>query len=409
LDFKVTSDSEALVRPAKRRHHWANFLGAAFAFALVGGGAAYWQREHSIIGKPASQSVPPPFPVIVSTPVVRDVGNQLKFWGQFSAINRVEIRAQVGGILAAINFTDGEIVREGATLFQIDRRPFELALRQAAAAVASAKAQLSLADAEVARAQQLIRNNYASAETVDQRRASQQAAAATLEAANETVADAQLNLDYCNVKAPFTGKMRNHYISIGNLVSGSRAGTSSTTLLTTIVSLDPIHLDFKMREAEYLDFKKTQKSSVDHGSVAFRLTGENNYKREGVLDFVDNVISEETGTIHVRATVKNPDLSLVPGQFAYIRLTTLVAHDALLIPDSAITLDQSEHLVMTVAQDGKVVPKQVVIGESQGGLRVIEKGLSAEDRVVVNGLAHALPGSKVNPQLEPLTFDPSKT
>jgi membrane fusion protein, multidrug efflux system len=173
LDVKVTSSSDAVLRSAKKRHHWSNFLGVALVFAMAGAGAAYWQREHTIIGKPAGQDVPSPSPVIVSMPVVRDVGNQLKFWGQFSAVNRVEIRAQVGGILAAINFKDGDIVKEGATLFQIDRRPFEIALRQAAAAVASAKAQLALADAEFGRAQQLNRSNYASAETVDQRRAGQ--------------------------------------------------------------------------------------------------------------------------------------------------------------------------------------------------------------------------------------------
>jgi membrane fusion protein, multidrug efflux system len=120
------------------------------------------------------------------------------------------------------------------------------------------------------------------------------------------VADAQLNLDYSNVKAPFTGRISNHYVSVGNLVSGSRAGTSSTTLLTTIVSLDPIYLDFDMSEGEYIDFNKTKKPGSDHGTVAFRLTGETEYSRQGLLDFVDNVISEATGTIHVRATVKNP-------------------------------------------------------------------------------------------------------
>jgi len=347
--------------------------------------------------------------VTVATPLTRNIADQTKFWGQFSAVDRVEIRAQVGGTLSEIHFKDGQIVHQRDLLFVIDPQPYEIALNEAAASVKAAEAHLKLSKVELWRAQQLKKSDFGSAETVDQREADQEAAEATLETARQTVADAELNLTYCHVTAPFTGKISNHQVSVGNLVSGSRAGTSPTTLLTTIVSLDPIYLDFDMSESEYLSFLRARASSSSLQHVSFRLTNETSYSHTATLDFIDNSINKSSGTIHVRATVQNPSLEYVPGEFAYLEVTTRAPYPALLIPDSAITPDQSEHFVMTVGRDGSVVPKKVTLGGTFEGLRIVRTGLSAEDRVVLNGFPYAVPGAKVRPQVAAVSAASTKS
>ena len=335
--------------------------------------------------------------VSVSLPLRETISARATFLGQFSAVDRVELRAQVGGILSEIHFRDGQIVHRGDLLFVIDPRPYEIRLATAVASVETAKARLDLAGAELWRAQQLKHTDYGTAETVDQRLNEQRAATAALQTAEQTVRDAQLDLDYCHVTAPFDGRIDDHQVSVGNLVSGSRAGATATTLLATIVSLDPIHLDFDMSENDFLAFQRAHHPGDVGQTVRFHLGDEAADEHTGTLDFIDNSLDRGSGTIHARAVVPNHDLFLIPGEFAHLTLEIGRPTSELLVPDASVMLDQSQSLVLTVAADGTVVPKPVEVGALYGGLRVVRRGLAPTDRVIVDGLMHAMPGTKVKP------------
>jgi membrane fusion protein, multidrug efflux system len=365
-----------------------------FGFSLYKGGPA----------APPQVAVPP---VTVSKPLQRDVDSRLGFLGQFSAIDRVELRAQVGGTLTEIHFQDGQIVHKGDLLFVIDPRPYEIKLAQAKAQLETATARVALANTQLSRAQSLRHNEFATQETVDQRTNDQDASQAAVEDAKARIRDAELDLEYCRVTAPFTGRIGARQVSVGSLIAGSRAGVSPTTLLATLVSLEPIYLDFDMSESDYLTFSR-QRARLGGplaAKVVIGLSDENSFPRQGTLDFVDNSLDRSSGTIHARATVPNPDLFLAPGQFARLRVAVAPPVPALLLPDAAVVLDQSQHLVMTVSADGTVVPKIVETGDLRGGLRVILSGLQSNDRVVVDGLVRAAPGAKVMPQDGAIRYD----
>ena len=345
--------------------------------------------------------------VTVSQPLQRMVDSQVGFLGQFSAIDRVELRAQVGGTLTEIHFKDGQIVHKGDLLFVIDPRPYEIKLAQAKAALDTANARVALANNQLNRAQSLKRNEFATQETVDQRTNDQNASQAAVEDAKARIRDAELDLQYSRVQAPFTGRIGARQVSIGSLVAGSRAATSPTTLLATLVSLDPLYLDFDMSESDFLTFSRERAHAPGPlaNKVLIRLSDETNFSREGTLDFIDNALNRSSGTIHARATVPNPDLFLAPGQFARLRVAIAQPTMVYLLPDAAVVPDQSQRLVMTVAADETVKPKIVTTGELRGGLRVIQSGLEPGDRVVIDGLVRAIPGSKVTPKDGTIHFD----
>jgi len=335
--------------------------------------------------------------VTVSMPLQQNLDRRLGFLGQFSPVNRVELRAQVGGVLTEIHFQDGQIVRKGDLLFVIDPRPYEIKLALATAQLATAMARVDLTSAELARAQSLRKTDFASQETVDQRLSDHNAAQAAVDDAKARIRDAQLDLEYCRVTAPFDGVIGARQVSIGSLIAGSRASASPTTLLATLVSLDPIYVDFDMSESDYLTFAREHEHNPGqlHDKVMIALSDETTFSRDGVLDFVDNAVDRSSGTLHARATVPNRDLFLEPGQFARVRLAVSPPSPALMVPDAAVTLDQSQQLVMTVTPDGTVTPKIVEIGDIRGGLRIVRSGLTPDDRVIIGGLIHAAPGAKV--------------
>ena len=348
----------------------------------------------------------PPVRVTVSKPLVRDIDTRIGLLGQFSAIDRVELRAQVGGTLTEIHFQDGQIVNKGDLLLVIDPRPYQIKLARANALLQTASARFALASNELGRAQTLQRSNFATVETVDQRTSEQTAAQAAIDDAKAQIRDAELDLEYTRVTAPFTGRIGARLVSIGSLIAGSRAATSPTTLLTTLVSLDPIYLDFDMSESDYLTFARERTRLGPLGNeVAISLGDESRFTRIGTLDFVDNSLNRSSGTIHARATVPNPDLFLVPGEFARIRVAVAPPAPTLLVPDAAVALDQSQHMVMTVSHDGTVVPAPVETGDLRGGLRVIRSGLGPDDRVIIDGLVHATPGIKVDPREGAIRYD----
>ena len=338
--------------------------------------------------------------VVVSKPLAQDIDTRLGFLGQFSAVSQVELRAQVGGTLTGISFKDGDIVRKGDLLFTIDPRPYEITFAEATAQLDVATARLELADRQLDRAKDLEQSNAGSMENVDQRTSDQRAARASVEDAKARIRDAQFDLDHCRIAAPFTGRMGTHLVSVGNLIAGSRTATSPTTLLATLVSLDPIYLDFDMSESDFLTYSKYREhlKGAHVQQVEVALADENQYARSGVFDFLDNALDRSSGTIHARATIANSNLVLTPGLFARVRLVVAPPSPTLLVPDSAVLPDQAQHMVMTVSADGTVAPKRVEVGEIRDGLRVIRSGLASGDRVIVGGLLHASPGTKVATQ-----------
>ena len=250
----------------------------------------------------------PQAPVVtVSRPLQKEVHGRIQLLGQFSAVDDVELRAQVGGTLTYIGFKDGDVVKKGALLFIIDPTPYQIKFDQGTAQVASTKARLDLATRELARAQTLVRTDAGTVENVEQRSAEQRSAQAALDEAGAQVRDAKFDLDRTHIYAPFTGRIGTHLVSVGNLVLGNRGGGSATTLLARIVSLDPIYLNFDMSEADYLNFERervSQKAALAN-MVEVSLSDENRFVRQGTLNFLDNALDRSSGTIRARATVPN--------------------------------------------------------------------------------------------------------
>ena len=399
-------ERERLDEPVARPRRW-RWKATALGVAVAAGLFLAWLGLAPHRGNQAAAALAPTPVVTVSQPLRREVDVRAGFLGQFSAIDRVELRAQVGGTLTEIHFKDGQIVHRGDLLFVIDPRPYEIRLEQAKAALQTATARLALAGNQLSRAQSLKRNDFATQETVDQRTNDQDASQAAVEDAKARMRDAELDLEYCRVLAPFTGRIGARQVSIGSLVAGSRAATSPTTLLTTLVSLDPLYLDFDMSESDFLTFarERARIGGPLADKVVIGLSDETNFTREGTLDFIDNALDRSSGTIHARATVPNPDLFLAPGQFARLRVAIAPPTPVYLLPDAAVVLDQSQRLVMTVAPDTTVKPKIVTTGELRGGLRVIQSGLEPSDRVIINGLVRAVPGAKVAPQDGTIHYD----
>ncbi|MCA8091044.1 efflux RND transporter periplasmic adaptor subunit [Burkholderia anthina] len=389
-------------RPGKRNGKiWVASGAAIAAVAVAGAVAMHWSTNSAV---PSAAPTAPS--VAISTPLQRNLDNRLGFLGQFSAVQKVELRAQVGGTLTGIHFKDGDIVHKGDLLFEIDPVPYQIKVSQATAQLESAKARLDLATRELARAQMLKSTDAGTTQNVEQRNAEKLAAQAAVDDAKAQVRDARFDLDRCQITAPFTGRIGTHLVSVGNLVAGSRAATSPTTLLTTLVSLDPIYLDFDMSEGDYMTFLREREKQKDQltGKVNISLADESTFTHAGTLNFIDNALDRSSGTIHARAVVPNPNLLMTPGGFARVRLAVSVPQSTLLVPDAAVLPDQSDHVVLTVGPNDVVAPKQVQLGDIRGGLRVIKSGLASTDKVIIDGIPYAQPGAKVSPHAGSIHF-----
>jgi RND family efflux transporter MFP subunit len=391
-------DAQSLPRGPTGRRTRRNWYVAAAAGAILVGTGVWSFSAH--VAMPERGTVPPSPPVAtVALPLRENVTNRTELTGQFSAVNQVGLRAQVSGYLTEIHFQDGQIVRKGDLLFVIDPRPYEIQLQQATAQRETATAALELADKQIARTARLNRQQIAPDDLLDQRAQTQRAAAAAVQAAEAAMRSAQLNLEFTRIVAPFGGRTSMRRVSVGSLVSG---GASDPTALTSIVSLDPIYLDFDMSEADYVTYRHSSAGQPADAktTVQISLDGEQAWSRTGELNFLDNQIDRGSGTLHARATLSNPDLTIAPGQFARVRLPVSPAQPALLVPDSALATDQSSKTLMVVQDDGTVVPKQVEIGALEdNGMRVITRGLLPTDRVAINGLMRLRPGLKVEAHL----------
>jgi len=346
-------------------------------------------------------AAPPPPPVTVTQPVKRTVTDWDEFTGRFEAVEEVQVRPRVGGSVTSVEFKDGDMVHTGDLLYVIDSRPFEAVAEQANGQLADARAKTELAKRDLDRGLSLVQTSAVSEQVVDQRRQALQAAHAAEMQAEGALKAAQLNIEFTHVLAPITGRVGRHLVTAGNLVQGSDNGTS--TLLTTIVSMDPIYIYFDVDEATYqrnskLWFEGKRPSSRDTPNpVQVTLTGETRPSHEGHMDFIDNRLDVSTGTLRSRAVIQNHDLSVLPGQFGRVRLIGSSPYEGLLLPDTAIATDQSRKIVFVVKDDDTVEARAVVLGPLDGGLRVIREGLKAEDRVIVDGLQRARVGAKVNP------------
>ncbi len=392
-----------------RRVSTRGVLTSIIGLAMIGGVVLFGPKTSGVGGAPPQGAMPPPT-VTVAHPLERDVIEWAEYTGQFAAVEYVELRARVSGYLTEIHFKDGQQVAKGDLLFVIDPRPFEADLAQAMANLERDKALLLRANQDLKRYAELAKKDFATRQQYDNARAVADGAAATVKADQAMVAQAQLNLDFTHITAPVGGRIGGHQVSVGNLVIGSSAPT--TTLLTTIVSLDPIHFVFDISEADQLVYQRRvaagQVRSARDSAVPIeaRLVDEKNWSHNGQIDFVDNQINPGAGTLRLRAVFPNPSQLLIPGQFAQARAPISEPHMALLVPDSAIVTDQSRKLLMIVTESGAVEPRQVTLGPTTDGLRIIRNGVTANDKIIIDGLMRVRPGAKVTPQQGAITALP---
>jgi RND family efflux transporter MFP subunit len=329
-----------------------------------------------------------------------------EYVGRFVAIDSVEIRARVSGYLDRIDFTDGQMVKKGDLLFTLDKRPFQASLDQAVANLEQARANLVFAETDLNRGAQLVRDRTITEQTFDQRTQTKRVAEATVRAREAAVATAKLDLEFTELRAPVAGRIGDRRISLGNLITGSTTG--ATSLLATVVSMDPIRFEFTFDEASYLRYQRLATSGTDMAgrtggvTVELKLLDEPEFRHQGRMDFVDNAIDRSTGTIRGRAVFSNADGVFTPGMFGRVRVPGSPSYAALLVPDAAIGTEQTRKYLLVVDAENTVRMKYVTLGQMADNLRVIKSGIAEDDRVIVNGLMRARPNQKVTPQEEPM-------
>lgn len=396
IDF---SDAEIVDSDRPRRPRWRRLglIGMALA-ALLGAWFALRSGE-----APAAQTSLPV--VTVATPLQREVTEWDDLIGRFEPSRSVELRPRVSGEVTAVHFTDGQFVRKGQPLFTIDPRPYRAALAEAQAGVATARSDLALAQSDLDRALRLVEEDAVAKSEVDALRARVTAANAGLAAARARARSRGLDVEFTTVRAPISGRVSDRRVDPGNLVAAGDG--PSATLLTTINAIDPLYFAFDGSEGLFL---KAKREGLDRGAeVQIRLQDEADFRWTGELDFTDNGLDPRSGTIRARALVRNPDNFLTPGMFGNMRLATGGSVQALLVPDTAVQTDQTRKLLLVVDEEGTVAAKQVELGPVVDGLRVIRSGLGEGDKVVIEGVQMAMPGSKVQPRNGRITLPEPST
>ncbi len=383
-----SGETETFHSRIARRPLWQRALLMGSPLALLAAAVTLWDSDPSPAAAPTAPHV------TVAAPLERTINQWDDYVGRFEASRSVEVRPRVSGQVVAVHFTDGAIVRKGQLLFTIDPRPFAAALAEARASVASARAELGLAETDLSRAQRLLAEGAVSQANLDQITARLRSSRAALAAAEARVRARALDVEFTKVRAPIGGRISDRRIDAGNLVA------SGETLLTTINALDPIYFSFDVPESLFLKAARARQAGDASGQVAeIRLQDEADYNWKGRLDFTDNGISQNSGTVRARAVVPNPNYFLAPGMFGNMRLAEGGAVNALLVPDAAVRTDQARKILLVVGKDNKVEAKPVETGPLVSGLRVIRSGISASDRVIVQGVQFAAPGAVVNPRL----------
>ena len=342
-------------------------------------------------GGAESQGAPPPAEVTVATPFLGEVLDWDDFVGRFEAPENVDVKPRVSGYLIRNHFRDGQYVRRGQLLFTIDARPAQAQVDQARAQLVRAQAQAVNARTELARSQKLAAQRAASVEEVEQRQAALRSAVADVTAASAALRARQLDIGFTRVVAPISGQVSQRLVDPGNAV------TADQTVLTTVVSTNPLHFSFDGSEALLLRFQR-QDSSRLGSTVRIKLQDEAQYVHAGRLDFVDNSLNAGSGTIRGRAVVPNPDGFLKPGMMGRLRLASSAPYRALMVPDTAIATDAARRVVYVVDGKNVVSVRPVQLGPLNGSLRVIRSGLAPQDQVVIGGIQRAMPGQKVKPK-----------
>jgi RND family efflux transporter MFP subunit len=350
---------------------------------------------------------PPPPKVDVGLPVQQTITRFLEATGNTAPIKSVDLVARVQGVLQAINYQDGTLVKEGTTLFTIEPETYKLKLEQAQAAEAGAQASVKQTEADFKRQSDLVARQAVSQATLDQSTSARDNAQANLQQAEVNTRIAAVNFGYTNVVAPFDGIVSAHLVSVGELV-----GAASPTQLATIVQLDPIYVNFNVNEQDVLRIREEARrrgltaTDLKQLPVEVGLQTESGYPHKGNLDYASPTINQSTGTLPVRGVLPNHDRVLLPGYFVRVRVPFDRQQDALLVPDVALGSDQAGRYVLVVNGDNVVEQRKVQVGQVEGDLRVIERGLKPDDRVVIAGLLRAIPGQKVDPQLQKI--EPSR-
>jgi RND family efflux transporter MFP subunit len=353
--------------------------------------------------------VPPPPPKVeVALPVQKSITRYLDATGNTAAIKNVDLVARVQGFLQSINYEDGTFVKQGTTLFTIEPETYKLKLEQAQAAESGAQASLKQAEADFKRQSELVQRQAVSQATLDTSTSTRDNVQANLQQAQANTRIAQVNYGYTNVTAPFDGVVSAHLASVGELV-----GVASPTQLATIVALDPIYVNFNVNEQDVLRIREDARkrgmtvNEIRQLPIEVGLQTETGYPHEGKLDYISPSLNQSTGTLAVRGVLPNPDRTLLPGFFVRVRVPYDEQNSALLVPDTALGSDQAGRYVLVVNGDNVVEQRKVQIGPLDGGLRVIESGLKGDDRIVVAGLLRAIPGQKVDPQLQKIETPPA--
>jgi RND family efflux transporter MFP subunit len=355
-------------------------------------------------GKAAPQAALPA--VTVAKPLAREIVEWDEYTGRFDAVETVEVRVRVSGYLTEVRFKDGQAVKQGDLLFMIDPRPFERALEQAQAEVFAAKTKVENANRDIVRGQPLLEKKIISDKTFDDRMAIVRDAEAAQKVAEAKVKTAELDLSFTTIASPISGRISRTLVTAGNWISAG--SVSGATLLTTIVSEDPIYIYFDVSENNYIKYKRLAERGVASGAadlgaaVEVALPDERGFPHKAKVDFLDNRLDQGTGTLRARAVMSNKGGLFSPGLFARVRVTGTAPYTAVLIPDEAIGTDQTNKYVLTVGEDGTVARKGIVPGPLFNGLRVVREGMTGDEWVITKGLQRARPGQKVAPKRETL-------
>lgn len=357
-------------------------------------------------------SAPPP-EVSVAEIVVRDITSWKEFIGRVEAKEVVQIRPRITGVIEAVKYREGDIVKKNDLLFVINKLPFRVELNRAEADLARARAQAKLTQAETLRAKNLVKRNLLSQDEYDQRVAAKDQAIANVRSTEATVKLARLNLSYTDVRSPINGRSGRALVTNGNLVSSSLASTPD--LLTTVLSVDPVYVVFDSDELTYLEFFSNSSPSgstqeVIQRKVYIGLANEEGFPREGYVDFIDNRLSSGTGTISMRAVLENKDHQLTPGLFARVKLLASKPIQAMLINEQAILTDQDRQYVYIINEKNQAIRRNIHVGATSDGLRIITEGLKSGDQVIVYGIQKVFfPGMQVAPKVIAMNDPPAQT
>lgn len=371
-------------------------LSAIFVAILATGGSFMLLHENAD-AKAAPTAGQQAATVDVAPVVSKTIIDWQEYSGRLEAIDQVDIRPQVSGKLIAVHFKDGSLVKKGDLLFTIDPRPFEAELNRAKAQLASAEAQVTYTASNLSRIQRLIQSNAVSRQELDLAENDARSANANLQAARAAVQSARLNLEYTRITAPVSGRISRAEVTVGNVVSAG----NGAQVLTSLVSVSRLYASFDVDEQTYLKYISNQRNS-SQVPVYMGLANETGFTREGTINSIDNNLNTTSGTIRVRATFDNPNGVLLPGLYARIRLGGGQPRPAILISPTAVGVDQDKRFVVVVDAKNQTAYREVKLGTQQDGLQIVNSGLQAGDRIVVNGLQRIRPGDPVTPHLVPM-------